>query len=99
MFIRGVEIKVPLPDLILIPYNPPTLHYSTPPHICPKANFVVYSLCVFLWLMLGHLSVTAKKRQQRPLFPRGKVHQNSLLEQGGGRHRAGDSDHRDHCDR
>jgi hypothetical protein len=44
-------------------------------------------------------TTTAKKRQQRPLFPRGKVHQVSLLEQGGGRLRAGDSDHCDHRDR
>jgi hypothetical protein len=32
-------------------------------------------------------------------FPRGKVRQVSLLEQGGGRLQAGDSDHRDHRDR
>jgi hypothetical protein len=32
-------------------------------------------------------------------FPRGKVRQVSLLEQGGGVLQAGDSDHRDHRDR
>jgi hypothetical protein len=44
-------------------------------------------------------SYTLLRRDNNARFcPRGKVHQVSLLEQGGGRLRAGDSDHRDHRD-
>jgi hypothetical protein len=64
-------------------------------------TWIYFKTCIFFFSdnKLASTPVLLRRRQQRPFFPRGKVRQVSLLQQDGGRLRAGDRDHHDHRDR